>query len=727
MLVSEARRASRRARESWTRSLCKSRRIHSAVRGLLLLGALAAGGLAGVAALPASAAAAPIALDAVGNGNPPQIAYDPTTGTTYVAWSNPQAPYGVDLCIVTVGASGCEGGAPIDLQGNPVVYTGDNTVGIGALVVLTGGGVAVIGTPVSGGVIAWTSPAGGASFLTAVGSATNQGLQNGGEPISTVNMFYNAQQAAALSSTDVAVLGGLSLSSFQDTALNAASGALTPMANGDSNPPPATPAGASQAWGGHPYYSNGPAIAAEPAPAPAPANTDIVVGVGDQGASGNDLTPTGCVNSASSGYGVAVGTVSGDSNAAGTLNGEALAGTALPSYGLLECSAEAPVLAQGGSGIGVVEEEGSEIDGAGSLIGVYYHPFTATATGGTFGPGVELADVTHLTLDGVDSLDLSEDSGSGVYAEWPDSNGLELDYSSTKGASWDGPAVVPAPTNGAGQGHPVLVGVGGGTAEFAYDGSAGTGDQVYLQAVNYQSLIAPAADTLSTTQTSGTSTGASITIPGGTVGETDKAVITGANAGSASGTVAYALYASSTCAASSLAFNGGVGTVAGGVVPASSAVNVALPPGKYYWLAAYSGNTGSGGNAASKSTCGSEVLTVGPATSIGGSGTSTTTTVTVTITCATAPCTVTITITVPSGSAAAASAAKAKKPVTIGSGKFTIRSAGSKKLTVKLSKAGKRLVKKDHGRLKALLSESQKLDGHNVVTTRTIKITKHHK
>ena len=57
---------------------------------LSLLLALTACALGGIAVLPAAALAVapPIALDAPDNGETPQIAYDPSTQTTYVAWSN---------------------------------------------------------------------------------------------------------------------------------------------------------------------------------------------------------------------------------------------------------------------------------------------------------------------------------------------------------------------------------------------------------------------------------------------------------------------------------------------------------------------------------------------------------------------------------------------------------------------------------------------------------------
>jgi hypothetical protein len=535
----------------------------------------------GVLAASASAAT-PVALDAPENGESPLIAYDPSTRTTYVAWSNPQGP-GVDLCVLPTGATGCSGGAPVLLTDTSYPgYASGNAPALGGLVVLPNGEAVVIGTPVSEGSVAWASPAGGAAFLSG-----GQGLQNGGKFVSHVSLFYAFGNATALSDSDVALLDDYG-NYFGDTPLSTSDPAI-PAPNSNQT----TPAGE---FARKSLETAGPEVAAEQAPAPAPAGTDIVVGVGDN-YGGPQGTLPGCLNKEGSGYGVAVGTVAGASNAAGTLNGRGL-----PGYGVLACSALAPVLASGGQdGIGVVEEEGNGIDGAGSAWTIGYRPFDATASGGTFGAPVELTEVTHVALDGVDALDLSEDSATGVYATWQDEQGLVLDYSPNGGASWEGPVVVPPPASGA-VSDPVLVGVSGGDAEIAYRNNPGTGPQVFLEAVNYQQLA---------------------------------------------------------------------------VHPAS----------------------------------------------IAASGTSTSTTVTVTISCASTPCTVTITITIPGASGAAARYARKTKAITLGTGKFTIPSKGAKKLTVRLSKAGRKYLASRHGRLSAEVAIAEKTAGGTALTTRTIKIT----
>ena len=109
--------------------------------------------------------------------------------------------------------------------------------------------------------------------------------------------------------------------------------------------------------------------------------------------------------------------------------------------------------------------------------------------------------------------------------------------------------------------------------------------------------------TVTTSLSGGGQTGASVSVPSGTA-VSDTATLSGTNTSSAAGTVTYTVYSNDTCSTS--AGNGGTMTVSGGVVPASDPVTLDTP-GTYYWQASYSGDST---NAASKSTCGSEVETV---------------------------------------------------------------------------------------------------------------------
>lgn len=664
--------------------------------------------LAGIAlvALPSVATAGTIALDAPDNGAAPLVAFDPVSQVTFVTWEDPITDM-PDLCVLPAGAGGCEGGAPLQL--NDAHYNAGNFSGPGGLVVLPDGNVVLIGTPTSTASVAWESPADGSGFF-----AAGNGLQNGGNTISPVSLFYAFDNAVALSNSDVALLDDYG-DYFSDSPFAATSPAINASNSNQTTPP--------GEFSRKSLWSAGPEIAAETAPPPAPAGTDIVVGVGDN-FSGPSLGLPGCLNSSGTGFGVSAGVVNGASAGAGTLNSKGL-----PAYGVLTCSAEAPVLAQGGQdGIGELEQDGNGNDGAGSTYTINYRAFVATATGGSFGPSLQLADVTSQVLAGVNSTDLAEDSGTGVYAAWTDEQGLVLDYSADGGASWGGPVVVPGPP--AGFGDPVIDGVGGGTAQIAFKSNPGTGTQVFLEQVNYQALVAAeatpvaTATTVTTSQTAGTTTGAEIAVPAGTVGETDRATIAGTNAGSAGGTVAYALYSSSTCSAASQLANS-TAAVVGGVAGPSSAVTVALSPGNYYWRATYSGDAK---NAASQSECGSEVLIVNPASTIGGSGASTSTTVTLTITCAQTPCTVTVTITVPVTTTATRrlTASKRKtvtKILTLASGTFKIKKKGPNVLVVNLSKKGKSYLASKHGRLTASVLVTEKIGGHTFLTTHTLKIT----
>jgi len=117
---------------------------------------------------------------------------------------------------------------------------------------------------------------------------------------------------------------------------------------------------------------------------------------------------------------------------------------------------------------------------------------------------------------------------------------------------------------------------------------------------------------LSTALSGGVQSGADITVAEGTP-VSDKATLSGPNASVATGTVIYAVYRDAECKEP-------VGeneqSVTNGTVPASAAGTFApgslyYIPGTYYWTAQYSGDSH---NAASQSTCGSEIETLTVAT-----------------------------------------------------------------------------------------------------------------
>ena len=120
---------------------------------------------------------------------------------------------------------------------------------------------------------------------------------------------------------------------------------------------------------------------------------------------------------------------------------------------------------------------------------------------------------------------------------------------------------------------------------------------------------------------------------------------------------------------------------------------------------------------------------------VGGGATTNGETVTLNVTCASFPCTITIVLSAPEtvnvhASSASIARSKSKKgkhrTVTLGSGKFTIKSKGSHKLAVKLSAAGRKFVRSHSGRVKITAKVSEL---HGKVTTRTLelKIPKRHR
>jgi hypothetical protein len=126
---------------------------------------------------------------------------------------------------------------------------------------------------------------------------------------------------------------------------------------------------------------------------------------------------------------------------------------------------------------------------------------------------------------------------------------------------------------------------------------------------------------------------------------------------------------------------------------------------------------------------------IAPAT-VGGGATTNGETVTLNVICASFPCTITIVLSAPEtvtvhASSASIARSKSKKGkhrrVTLGGGKFTLKSKGSHKLAVKLSAAGRRFVRSHSGRVKITAKVSEL---HGKVTTRTLELKirkRHHK
>src|SRR6202000_29378 len=111
-------------------------------------------------------------------------------------------------------------------------------------------------------------------------------------------------------------------------------------------------------------------------------------------------------------------------------------------------------------------------------------------------------------------------------------------------------------------------------------------------------VVVTTPTTLSTTLSGGIEEGAEIEVEEGTP-VSDQAVLSGANASTAEGSVEYQVFADSEC--TQLVAQLGKGAMSGGTAAPSE--EEVLPPGTYYWQARYSGD---GLNHASESSCGSE-------------------------------------------------------------------------------------------------------------------------
>jgi hypothetical protein len=429
-------------------------------------------GLLGLSAV--ASAAAPIALDGPQNGARPLVQFDPVSHTTFVAWSDVQAPdNGVELCVLAAGTTKCEGGGPrllmVTSTENPQV-TSENPLKLEGLTVSPDGDVTVVAKAVEGGSVAWEASADGAAFRQA-----GQGLQDGGMFITPVDPVDDFDNAVALGNSDVGLLDD-SGDFWSDSSIDGPESPLIATPNSNQ--------GNGGLYPGQPV-SDGPAVAAEPTPGVP--GSETVVAVGDQFTGPNTTLP-GCVNNQGTGYGVDVGAINGQSDAAGTLN------AGIPAYQLVACSALNPTLSVGASThapVGVLENEGDGISQTGSTFGVAYRPFVATATGGRFGAPVALQYVPNMVSD----LTLANDSGDGVYAWWylGGVDFFDVDYSPNGGRTWDGPVEVSDPPFRQDEQDPTLTAVGHGVFDIAFSANPGSGTRTYLEQLNYQRLLPPAS------------------------------------------------------------------------------------------------------------------------------------------------------------------------------------------------------------------------------------------
>jgi hypothetical protein len=388
---------------------------------------------------------------------------------------------------------------------------------------------------------------------------------------------------------------------------------------------------------------------------------------------------------------------------------------------LADCDVDYLAVGGGPSGFGVLED--NQVTGQ-----TQYHRFDSATDSFDAAPNI-------VSSAGEQQPSVSQDGAGGVYATYL-SHGIggpvSLSYSADGGTTWAGPATLSADPLGAVAGLDSSVNVGGqGWAVWSENGSvfaqsflaadAGSPSPPSVGPAPISAPATPAAapTTLKTSQTAGGQSGASITVPAGTTGETDQATIAGANAAHATGTVAYRLYSAPTCTSASEVATSVV-TTGGAVAPASKPIGIALAPGRYYWQATYLGDKS---NAASASSCGGEVLTIADPNEIAPAATSDGKTLTFGVACAAVPCSIDATATTAEAGAAASSTKTHRpKPVTLGTGKFKIKKKGTQKLTLKLSAAGRRYFNGKGAKAKVSLAVTEKVKGHTVVTRRTVSV-----
>jgi hypothetical protein len=512
----------------------------------------------------------PIGIQELEFAGPPAVAVD-SLGTAYVAWADEKEnPYTVHYCVLVLGAAGCAHTGTLTPSGGSVKATID-----GVKVLVDGSTVVVLAdvygvgqeyTPEQ----EWQSTDSGASFTPVDGGkSVADGI------LSAVTGPVNPVVVPGTNALGYAWVTAGGAPTFAEFPLNS-----PPKCS--QEPLHECPFATLQPEGEYMLGNPHGEVASK-----------LGTGAGVLGVY-ETLGKPGC---ASGTFDSAFVYGSGEQSASNSYNkSPGTAGSAWKALTPGDCEVDYIGVGGGASGLGVVEDDLA----TGSTV---YHRFDQTN---------EDFDTPYSTIssEGEQSPSVSQDASGGVYATFlAGLNEVRLAYSYDGGTTWSGPATL----SGASSYHLAsnVNGSGQGWATWA------SGNTIYAQQFNATDSIAPpSADSVVTTQTVGTTTGASVEVPAGTVGETDHATITGANAALATGTVTYHLFSTPTCAGGSEVFNGGLATVNGGVAGSSVPVISALAQGSYYWQADYSGNTGSifgvKGNAANASSCGGEVLTIGP-------------------------------------------------------------------------------------------------------------------
>ena len=140
--------------------------------------------------------------------------------------------------------------------------------------------------------------------------------------------------------------------------------------------------------------------------------------------------------------------------------------------------------------------------------------------------------------------------------------------------------------------------------QASYSGDSANAASMSACGSEVETVTSPTATTTLTSLSGGGQSGASISVPESTA-VSDTATLSGTSASAATGTVTYSVYSDSGCT-TAVSTGTAQSITTPGTLPASSPVALSTP-GTYYWQASYSGDSA---NAASMSTCGSEVETV---------------------------------------------------------------------------------------------------------------------
>jgi hypothetical protein len=220
---------------------------------------------------------------------------------------------------------------------------------------------------------------------------------------------------------------------------------------------------------------------------------------------------------------------------------------------------------------------------------------TSLSGGGQSGASISVPESTAVTdtatLSGTNA---STATGTVTYTVYSDS-GCTTAVSTGTAEDITMPGTLPSSS-------PVALGAPGTYYwQASYSGDADNATSMSTCGSEVETVTSPTATTTSTSLSGGGQSGPRISVPENTA-VSDTAVLSGTNASTATGTVTYSVYSDPGCT-TAVSTGTAQSITTPGTLPASSAVALSTP-GTYYWRASYSGGSS---NAASASSCGSEV------------------------------------------------------------------------------------------------------------------------